>query len=46
MIKPGVPRLEGNDLNLVIGEAVCNRLGWTRPAKMSAGVEDPRCSRM
>jgi hypothetical protein len=42
MIKPGVPRLEGHDLNLVMDEAVCNRLGWTRPPRMSAGAEDPK----
>jgi hypothetical protein len=32
MIKPGLPRLEGHDVNLVMDEAVCNRVGWTRPA--------------
>jgi hypothetical protein len=31
MIKSGVPRLDCHDLNLVMDEAVCNRLGWSRP---------------
>jgi hypothetical protein len=27
-----LPWLEGRDLELVMGEAVCNWVGWSRPA--------------